>query len=530
MQIRESMRPRQLDDNKPLEIIKDIEEAKITSSADKVKELKIFETELIKAINHFDNRKKIALPKLLTVENNINEKNEKAGYSQKKKNQNNKVNDSIMPKYEIGEYKRPDHYIIYSPKEKDENKKQVKDYEAKSADYIFMEYTNGFITPEDLERIFSALENNIGKGEKPPEISEEKKIIEDNFAQYKNKSDTIIKYFNERRNELKKSLLRKFWRIQKSSDNYFKTTFKHRGPEKMKIRKNNQKKEDSYEKILEARDLCSKEILEIMQSLSRKVNLNKYSLSLEHLIFQAQIKSFQKNETISDDMIKIKGQLFEQIQELVSPLKDTEIEPPAIPAGGGHKHNHESGSGFHISKKEKKKEQEGNQNDLTSIDSLSHNRINQKEIIKRGNIDEEKKIIKTKNEDYFYPVKLDYLNDSKEEYKELFNKENNPLRVRVRLNRYGKRVFDRYIQSNNSMNPFDDDFNQKLTDIQHFGNNLTMNPFGDDTFEDLLDKYYEQQLICFNIFNEEEEEVNGLQSIKKSNSKLLNKKRNPSNN
>ena len=31
-----------------------------------------------------------------------------------------------------------------------------------------------------------------------------KKIIEDNFSQYKSKSDLINKHFNERRNELKK--------------------------------------------------------------------------------------------------------------------------------------------------------------------------------------------------------------------------------------------------------------------------------------------------------------------------------------
>ena len=89
------------------------------------------------------------------------------------------------------------------------------------------------------------MENSIGKGEKIPDEMA-KKIIEENFSKYKSKSEMIIKYFNSRRNELKKSLLRKYWRLQKSTDKYFTTTFRRREREKMKIRKNNQKKEESF--------------------------------------------------------------------------------------------------------------------------------------------------------------------------------------------------------------------------------------------------------------------------------------------
>ena len=135
-----------------------------------------------------------------------------------------------------------------------------------------------------LEQIISALENSIGKGEKIPDEMA-KKIIEENFSKYKSKSEMIIKYFNSRRNELKKSLLRKYWRLQKSTDKYFTTTFRRREREKMKIRKNNQKKEESFDKVKMARDLCKTHLLSIMNSMTRKEKLNKELMKLDNITF-----------------------------------------------------------------------------------------------------------------------------------------------------------------------------------------------------------------------------------------------------
>ena len=133
-----------------------------------------------------------------------------------------------------------------------------------------------------LEQIFSMLENTIGKGEKIPDEMA-KKIIEENFSKYKSKSDMIIKYFNSRRNELKKSLLRKYWRLQKSTDKYFTTTFRRREREKMKIRKNNQKKEESFEKVKMARDLCKTHLRSIINSMTKKEKVNKELIKLDNI-------------------------------------------------------------------------------------------------------------------------------------------------------------------------------------------------------------------------------------------------------
>ena len=166
-------------------------------------------------------KKKIQIPQPLINLQNNNLKNNNNDKNEKKINNTKQTNNYL----DIKEFQRPECYIIYSSKEREEIK--PKDYEAKSPDYLFLEYHDGFMKIDVLEQIISSLENSIGKGEKIPDEMA-KKIIEENFSKYKSKSEMIIKYFNSRRNELKKSLLRKYWRLQKSTDKYFTTTFRRR--------------------------------------------------------------------------------------------------------------------------------------------------------------------------------------------------------------------------------------------------------------------------------------------------------------
>jgi hypothetical protein len=64
MQHRDGMRPRTIDDNKSYQVIKDIELAKKTASPEELKELEKFETDLNKAIQHFDSKKKYKFQRL----------------------------------------------------------------------------------------------------------------------------------------------------------------------------------------------------------------------------------------------------------------------------------------------------------------------------------------------------------------------------------------------------------------------------------------------------------------------------------
>jgi hypothetical protein len=67
MQHRDGMRPRTIDDNKQYGVIKDIEHAKRTCPPEEKKEIEKFENDLIKAIQHFDNKKKNTNSKIFNI-------------------------------------------------------------------------------------------------------------------------------------------------------------------------------------------------------------------------------------------------------------------------------------------------------------------------------------------------------------------------------------------------------------------------------------------------------------------------------
>ena len=338
MQLKDVMRPRHIDDTKPCLVIKDIKD---TSNGEDKKELEKIEIELKKVIEQFDkNEKKIKIlnPLLLLNNNNINnEKNEKLNSNKKKNFQNNNNNQDIFPKYTLQPYKRPDNYIIYSNKEKKET--QPKEYEAKNADFIFLKYFNidkHILNIEKLEDIFASLENAIGKGEKIPDEMA-KKIVEEKLSKIDDKDKeklitNIVNHFNDRRKEVKKSLLRKFWRSQKSTDKYFSMTFRKREREKMKIRKNNQKKEESFDKVKEAGDSCRLYLLSIINAMLQKETLNYCVAELDQLIFSSEILKFQ-NKSINP-FYQQYTEINNKIQKIISNLKkEIEIKqdiPPII--------------------------------------------------------------------------------------------------------------------------------------------------------------------------------------------------------
>ena len=504
MNNRDGMRPRQIDDNKPYQVIKDIESAKKSLPPEDKKELEKIEIYLKKVIKHFDNIKKIQIPKSNNLENNNNlnnnEKNVNEKNDKKKQNTNNTNNsNSDIPIYTLKEYKRPDNYIVYSSKERDQPK--AKDYEAKYPDKVFLNFHGDFMKIDVLENIISTLENNIGKGEKIPDEMA-KKIIEENFSKYKSKSDLIIKHFNDRRNELKKSLLRKYWRLQKSTDKYFASTFRRREREKMKIRKNNQKKEESFEKIRMAGELCKNHLLPIINTMTKKEKLNKKKALLENLMFLSEINLIQKNNIPKEYIIKN--------NEIVSSLKENGflIDENII--------NLEERGKFELYKEDIPILREGG-TPSTKDEIIKDDIIKDEDSFNNDKKNNNQEII-------FPPINIGYFNNSiKNKNKEVNN--NNKYRVRIRLNRIKKLAVDRYIQKNDSMDPFDDAFNEKIMKYQKYEPSLALNSINYNSFEKLLKEYYEQKYKFLSFISDSDEEYDSILKTKKNNKRMMNKKR-----
>ena len=481
------LKQRPIDDTEPFYVTKDIEHDKKIASAIKLK----VENDIKKVLNAFDTKKKIQIPKSLNniSINNNNSKNNNLDKNERKKNNQQ----STYINFELSEFKRPDSYIIYSSKEREQL--NIKDYEAKSADFLFLEYHGDFMKIEELEKIISVLENNIGKSEKIPDEMA-KKIIEENFSKYKSESEMIIKYFNDRRSELKKSLLRKYWRLQKSTDKYFTTTFRRRERDKMKIRKNNQKKEESFTKVKMAGDLCQTHLLSIIKSMSEKELLNRQLIYLDNVAFMSKISTIQKN--------KIPKEYVNQNNEIVSFMKKKGINlienpPPKIEIK-------EEDKGEKIPIKVKIPKQEV----LLDLDRLNspkaENKIISQEIIEPP-LD-------------FSGLKSDYNNKNNN----IINI-NNKYRLRIRMNRNKKISVDRYIQSMNSMDPFDDSYNENIINYGKYNPNLTLNSLSYNCFENLLKNYYQQKYKFLDYIIEKDDDYDSFFKSKKSNKRLLSKKR-----
>jgi len=482
------LKQRPIDDTEPFYVTKDIEHDKKIASAIKLK----VENDIKKVLNAFDNKKKIQIPKSLNniSINNNNSKNNNLDKNERKKNNQQ----STYINFELSEFKRPDSYIIYSSKEREQL--NIKDYEAKSADFLFLEYHGDFMKIEELEKIISVLENNIGKSEKIPDEMA-KKIIEENFSKYKSESEMIIKYFNDRRSELKKSLLRKYWRLQKSTDKYFTTTFRRRERDKMKIRKNNQKKEESFTKVKMAGDLCQTHLLSIIKSMSEKEILNRQLIYLDNVAFMSKISTIQKN--------KIPKEYVNQNNEIVSFMKKKGINlienpPPKIEI----KEEEDKGEKIPIKVKIPKQEV------LLDLDRLNspkaENKIISQEIIEPP-LD-------------FSGLKSDYNNKNNN----IINI-NNKYRLRIRMNRNKKISVDRYIQSMNSMDPFDDSYNENIINYGKYNPNLTLNSLSYNCFENLLKNYYQQKYKFLDYIIEKDDDYDSFFKSKKSNKRLLSKKR-----
>ena len=102
---------------------------------------------------------------------------------------------------------------------------------------------------------------------------------------------------------------------------------------------------------------------------------------------------------------------------------------------------------------------------------------------------------------------------------------NNKYRIRIRLNRNKKISVDRYIQNRDSMDPFDDSYNENIINYGKYNPNMTLNSLSYNCFENLLKNYYQQKYKFLDYIIENDDDYDSFFKSKKSNKRLLSKKR-----
>ena len=396
---RDGIRPRPIDDQKPYFIIKDLAQAKLNSTKEELAELCTIEKELIKVLEYYDKIRKNEIPKSKI----INEKNEKKEKNQNKINYhiNNNIiyindnhdstntnNNAYILNYKLSEYKRPDNYIIYSSSEKNKINNTKKVYEAKDADNLFLKIRDNFMKIDELENIITELENNC-TNEKDEKISEENahKIIEQKYPKYKKYMDSIINHFKDRRSSIKKSLIRKKWHINKSSDKYLNNTFRKRERDKIKTRKNNQNKEESINKIIEAELYCKNYLLPLMNDMTNKEVANKHLYKIDELIFLSECDKIKKSD-IPPNRIKENNTIKEYIEKNMKTTFNKKLDFNDIKTNKDNKNklNHNTGSNTHNNKASNSITINGNStNTSDKIEEINYTIINNKPIKENKN-------------------------------------------------------------------------------------------------------------------------------------------------
>ena len=546
MNYRDGIRPRPIDDHKSYFIIKDLKKAKLNSNKEGRIELCIIEKELYKVLEHYDKRKKIQIPKakIICQKNDKKHKNENIIsyninnniiYTNENNDNSSQNNSAYILNYKLKEYKRPDNYIIYSSSDKNEINSKKKLYEAKEADIIFLNIRNNFMRIEELENIIIDLEAN-STSEKYEKINEEnaRKIIQTKYSKYIHYIDSIINHFKDRRNTTKKSLIRKKWHLNKSSDKYITNTFRKREKDKIKIRKNTHNKEESINKIIDSKKFCKNYILPIMNDMEKKEFNKKNLLKLEEYIFQSECDKIKKLK-IPQNRIKENNIIKEDIEKRLKLFKEKEFnyKKSGINENKQNKEhiinnkitNYINGTNLNnkiFKYKEVNKNKSFNINEQfymrnKQINEFKRNNVNGSKIISGNELNPNKRMIGKKivnknnliNKNNKTPPILssNSLNNSNSKNKNFNTIKNsiNNLRLRIRLNRNNKITVDRYIQNNNDFNPFNDSYNEVMNNYKKYDNN-SYNNLDNKNFENLLNSYNLEKAKNLNILYESDDD------------------------
>ena len=536
MHHRDGIRPRPIDDHKPYLIFKDLQEAKKTAGEERQNQINDIEKDLYHIIEYFDKIKKNQIPKAKIInekndknENNVNYSvNNNIIYTIEKSNDPNQNNSQYILNCKLTEFRRPESYIIYSSSLQDKLNSQRKIYEATEADKYFLTIRQNFMSLEELENIMTDLENNC-TNEKDDKINEEsaRNIIEKKYSKYLNYIDSIINHFKDRRMSIKKSLIRKKWHKNKSTDKFLTNTFKRRASDKRQTRKNNQNKGESLEKIKEAKKFCEDYLSLLMNDMSIKETSKKNLLKIEEFIFLSEINKFKK-ENIPDARIKENKSILKEIE------KNNKKNEENIPKSTNNQKNisrNPNDSSIASSQNRIKNNintniaqisQNGNNNDNSQINNININdqRRIHPQSPENANINNTKKTNNNKNQtrnknDIFPDVSLNCLlnnnsiNLNEENYNENNNKKKNSVRMRIRINRNNQIVIDRYIQNNNDFDPFNDSYNEVFANYRKYDIN-ELEYLTNNNFEKLYNSFNLNKLNELNIFcDSEDEDTNG---------------------
>lgn len=567
---RDGIRPRPIDDGKPLKVIRNLLKEKENMSPEEKLKFATVEEELQGVIDNFSRIKSIVTPQyqnlLINKNNNLikNEKNAGSVMSQKNtENSNNLMKESLNNEkeisnssseqtkanthvsnkgaiskekgavnsythnekdlnFELKKYKRPSNYIVYSTNYKEERDNNL--YEAPNSTYIFLNYHDNFMTVEELEKCIVEFEKSIGHNN--DKLNQEKavEIIKKLFPRFEKENEKImklIKFYNDEREENKMSLIRKFWREQKYSDKNLRLTFSKREREKMKTRKNNQNKTESLNKLKEDKKLCNSDIRVILQSMDFREELRIEEVNLQKLDLMRKFASENHNGLLAVDKI-------EQSLGGVNVIKEIEKIGGMCNSINSFLNEEEKRFKTKLPSEPTVKQQPKRTPAVKPVKdesvNASNNSINTSPSIPQKS--PSTTVLKPKK----FSMELDTFLRCINEYKnKLYNStpkktNRNRLRFRIRIGRFKKHVIDRYVQRQNGFDIFDDDFNKefekyKCVKVMDIKENIEAHKYNSPSENNINNiNFSKPNFTSNNLLNSSVEKLNSFSNLKSDNS------------
>ncbi len=119
-----------------------------------------------------------------------------------------------------------------------------------------------------------------------------------------------------------------------------------------------------------------------------------------------------------------------------------------------------------------------------------------------------------------------YINDSFEKKKGSKKDEKIKLKYRIRMNKIGKLIIDKYVQSDNSFSPFDEDFNNSLNLFKNYNEDFEIKQKKRDDFYSLYESFLKSNIQKVILTDSEEDVTFNSNAFASSYKQFLKHKRN----
>lgn len=261
----------------------------------------------------------------------------------------------------------------------------------------------------------------------------------------------------------------------------------------MRTRRNKQNEGESLDKIKQIRDDNDKILAELLNAMEQKEKVKKHLINLNQLTFEAEVSQIMEGNVSKEieqnyqkEELEINKINFVYLEKKTNLAENKDLYKKKINDDDYEEQEKVVRSTKNCIKRISRKSNiDNNSNNKNSTDDSSKYQSSSSINIK-DKINQKKRVEK--------------LN------KELIKTDENCLKLRLRYNRANRIVIDRYIQNDNSMNPFDDSINKVINCYNSYGKDLTYCIDNKNYFGYYFDRYFKGYLGDFFFFSDSDDD------------------------